>query len=55
MQKTTELMSNAGWTALMCSSTPASWFSDTQIRFKRRVIGAQFGVVEFVAMRAGTP
>jgi hypothetical protein len=28
--------------------------SDTQIRFRRRVLGAQFGVVEFVAMRAGT-
>lgn len=29
--------------------------SDTQIRFKRRVLGAQYGVVEFVAMRVGTP
>lgn len=29
--------------------------SDTQIRFKRRVLGVSYGVVEFVAMRAGAP
>jgi hypothetical protein len=29
--------------------------SDTQIRFKRGVLGAQYGVVEFVARRVDTP
>jgi hypothetical protein len=29
--------------------------SDTQIRFKRRVLGASYGVVDFVALRVGAP
>jgi hypothetical protein len=29
--------------------------SDTQIRFKRRVLGAPYGAIEFVAMRVNAP
>jgi hypothetical protein len=29
--------------------------SDTEIRFERRALGASYGVVEFVATRAGVP